>query len=159
MKKIILVAVCVVFALVTKAQTNTEELRYLQSMFGMEKKQVVAERMKLSETESAKFWTLYEEYELYRSEISDRRADNIQQYVKNYANITNAKADEILKNTFEINDELAKLWQKTYKTMSKEVSSVVAGQFIILEMYFEALGRQKLAEAIPNIGKNEPIEK
>ena len=159
MKKIIITAICTVFALVTKAQTNTEELRYLQSIFGMEKKQVVAERMKLSPAESAKFWTMYEEYELFRSEISDRRADNIQQYVKNFSNITEAKADEILKNTFETNDELAKLWQITYKTMSKELSAKIAGQFTYLEMYFEAIGRQKLAEAIPNIGKNEPVKK
>ena len=159
MKKIILLTICTVFALLTKAQTNTEELKYLQSIFGMEKKQVVAERMKLSPAESAKFWSLYEEYELYRSEISDRRADNIQQYVKNFSNITEAKADEILKNTFETNDELAKLWQKTYKTMSKELSAKIAGQFTYLEMYFEAIGRQKLAQAIPNIGKNEPVKK
>jgi len=65
MQKFILIAICAVFALATKAQTNTEELRYLQSMFGMEKKQVVAERMKLSEAESAKFWSMYEEYELF----------------------------------------------------------------------------------------------
>ena len=115
--------------------------------------------MKLSPAESAKFWTMYEEYELFRSEISDRRADNIQQYVKNFSNITEAKADEILKNTFETNDELAKLWQITYKTMSKELSAKIAGQFTYLEMYFEAIGRQKLAEAIPNIGKNEPVKK
>jgi len=64
-----------------------------------------------------------------------------------------------MKNTFEINDEIAKLWQKTYKSMSKELSAVKAGQFIYLEMYFEALGRQKLAETIPHIGTNEPLKK
>jgi len=159
MKKIILFAVCAFLGLVAKAQTNSEELRYLQSMFGMEKKQLVAERMKISTADSDKFWMLYDEYELFRSEISDRRADNIEQYVKNYSNITNAKADEILKNTFEINDELAKLWQKTYTKMSKDLSSVKAGQFIYLEMYFEALGREKLAEAIPHIGTKEPLKK
>ena len=159
MKKIILFAVCAFLGLVAKAQTNSEELRYLQSMFGMEKKQLVAERMKISTADSDKFWMLYDEYELFRSEISDRRADNIEQYVKNYSNITNTKADEILKNTFEINDELAKLWQKTYTKMSKDLSSVKAGQFIYLEMYFEALGREKLAEAIPHIGTKEPLKK
>jgi len=158
MKKIILVTICAVFALVTNAQNQSEDLKYLQNMFGMEKKQVVAERMKISQADSDKFWKLYEEYELFRSEISDKRADNIQQYVKNYANITSAKADELLKNTFVINDELNKLWQKTYKSMSKELSSVIAGQFIYLEMYFEAIGRQKLAESMPHIGVNEPIK-
>lgn len=159
MKKIILFAICAFFGLVAKAQTNSEELRYLQSMFGMEKKQLVAERMKISTADSEKFWKLYDEYELYRSEISDRRADNIQQYVKNYANLSEAKADELLKNTFVINEELSKLWQKTYTKMSKDLSSVKAGQFIYLEMYFEALGREKLAEAIPHIGTIEPLKK
>jgi uncharacterized protein YdcH (DUF465 family) len=159
MKKIILVAICALLAVVTKAQTQTEDLKYLQNMFGMEKKQVVAERMKISQADSEKFWKLYEEYELFRSEISDKRAENIQQYVKNYTNITEAKADELLKNTFEINDEIAKLWQKTYKTMAKELSAKIAGQFIYLEMYFEAIGRQKLAESIPHIGTTEPLKK
>jgi hypothetical protein len=159
MKKILLLAICAVFALVTKAQTQSEELRYLQNVFGMEKKQVVAERMKLSAADLDKFWKLYDEYELYRSEISDRRAANIEQYVKNYASLTEAKADELLKNTFQISDETSKLWQKTYAKMAKELSSVKAGQFIYLEMYFEALGREKLAEAIPHIGINEPVKK
>lgn len=159
MKKILLLAICAIFVVVTKAQTQSAELKYLQNVFGMEKKQVVAERMKLSPAESAKFWTLYDEYELYRSEISDRRAANIEQYVKNYTSLTDAKADELLKNTFQISDETSKLWQKTYDKMAKELSSVKAGQFIYLEMYFEALGREKLAETIPHIGTNEPIKK
>lgn len=159
MKKIFLLAICAVFAMVSKAQTNTEELKYLQNVFGMEKKQVIAERMKISQADSDKFWKLYDEYELYRSEISDRRANNIQQYVKNYSNITNSKVDEILNTTFQISEETTKLWQKTYKTMSKELSSVIAGQFIYLEMYIEALGREKLAEAIPHIGTVEPVKK
>ena len=159
MKRIILFAICVVFALATKAQTNIEELKYLQTVFGMEKKELVKERMKISEADAANFWKLYEEYELYRSEIIDRRGENIQQYTENYTNITDAKAAELLKNTFEINNELNKLWQKTYNTMAKELSPVKAGQFIYLEMYFEGLGRVKLSEAIPHIGAIEPIKK
>ena len=159
MKKILLLAICAVFAMVTKAQTQSEELKYLQNVFGMEKKQLIAERMKLSPADSDKFWKLYDEYELYRSEIADRRAANIEQYVKNYTNLTAAKADELLKNTFQISDETSKLWQKTYAKMAKEISSVKAGQFIYLEMYIEALGREKLAEAIPHIGINEPVKK
>ncbi len=159
MKRIILFAICVVFALATKAQTNIEELKYLQTVFGMEKKELVKERMKISEADAAKFWKLYDEYELYRSEIIDRRGENIQQYTENYTNITDAKAAELLKNTFEINNELNKLWQKTYNTMAKELSPVKAGQFIYLEMYFEGLGRVKLSEAIPHIGAIEPIKK
>ncbi len=155
MKKFILIAICAVLAIAVKAQTNIDELKYLQNMFGMEKKQLVAERMNISKADSAKFWSLYEDYELYRSEISDKRANNVQQYVDNFKNITNAKADEILKTTFEISNEQSKLWQKTYNTMSKALSPVIAGQFIYLEMYIEALGRERLSEIIPHIGEKK----
>jgi len=155
MKKIFLLATCAVLAMATKAQTNIDELKYLQNMFGMEKKQLVAERMNISKADSAKFWSLYEDYELYRSEISEKRANNVQQFADNYKNITNAKADEILKNTFEISNEQSKLWQRTYDTMSKALSPVIAGKFIYLEMYIEALGRERLSEIIPNIGNKK----
>jgi trehalose utilization protein len=155
MKKFILIAICAVLGLAVQAQTNIDELKYLQNMFGMEKKQLVAERMNISTADSAKFWSLYEDYELYRSEISEKRANNVQQYVDNYKNITNAKADEILKNTFEISSEQSKLWQKTYNTMSKALSPVIAGKFIYLEMYIEALGRERLSNIIPHIGEKK----
>jgi hypothetical protein len=159
MKKIILLAFCAVFAVAVNAQTNIDELKYLQDMFGMDKKHFVAERLQISKTDSAKFWSLYDEYELFRSEIAEKRAGNIQKYSDNYGKITNAQADEIVKKTFEINNEFSKLLQKTYNSMAKEVSAVKAGQFLYLELYFEALGREKLSEIIPHIGKTGTIMK
>ena len=38
MKKIILFAICAVFAMVSKAQSNTDELKYLQEVIGVKKK-------------------------------------------------------------------------------------------------------------------------
>lgn len=159
MKKIFLFAFCTLFALALKAQTNTEDLKYLQTMFGMDKKQFVAERMQISKADSAKFWSAYEEYELYRSEIGDKRGGNVQLYSQNYSTLTKAQADAIVKTAFEVNDEFIGLLQKTYKTMSKDVSAVKAGQFVFLEMYFEAVGRMKLAEIIPHIGEIPPLKK
>lgn len=159
MKKIFLFAFCTLFALALKAQTNTDDLKYLQTIFGMDKKQFVAERMQISKADSAKFWSAYEEYELYRSEIGDKRGGNVQLYSQNYSTLTKAQADAIVKTAFEVNDEFIGLLQKTYKTMSKDVSAVKAGQFVFLEMYFEAVGRMKLAEIIPHIGEIPPLKK
>lgn len=159
MKKLILIAICAVFALSTQAQTDIDELKYLQNMFGMEKKQLVAERMKISDADAAKFWKLYDEYELFRSEIVEKRANNIQQYAKSHLNITDDQANELLKTTFTLNTEINALWQKTYQSMAKELSPQQAGQFIYLEMYVEALGRMKLSEMLPHIGQPQPVQK
>jgi hypothetical protein len=159
MKKNILIIFCAVFALVAKAQTNSEDLKYLQGMFGMEKKQLVSDRMKISSADSEKFWKMYEEYELFRSEIAERRAENILQYINNFKSLSPEKVDEILTNTFEINDESGKLMQKTYKSMTKELSPLIAGQFYYVEMYVDALARVRMAEMLPHIGPAIPTQK
>ena len=159
MKKIFLLAISVVFALAAYSQTNIDELKYLQSMYGMDKKQFIAERMQITKADSAKFWSAYDEYELFRSEIADKRAGNVQQYSENYSTLTVAQTDALLKTTFEINNEFTKLLQRTYKTMSKDVSAIKAGQFVYLEMYVEAMGRLRLAELIPHIGQVPELKK
>ncbi len=153
MKKIFLFAICAGFALMAKAQTNMDELKYLQSMFGMDKKHFVAERMQISKADSTKFWALYEDYELFRSEISDKRGSNIQSYSDNYSKLTDKQANDIVITSLQVSDEFTKLLKKTYDKMATQVSAVKAGQFVYLEMYCEALGRIKLAEMIPHLNE------
>jgi hypothetical protein len=149
MKKIFLLAVCAVLAMVSQAQTNATELKYLQDVIGMKKKQYVEEHMKISEADAVKFWTMYDEYELFRSEIGEKRVENINEYAKNYGSLTNEKADELMKKSFVISNDLDKLLQKTYTKMAKELSPVIAVQFIEIELYVEALVRKAVTEQIP----------
>jgi len=150
MKKIILLAICAIFAMVSKAQTNTDELKYLQDVIGVKKKQYVEEHVKISPADAGKFWKLYDEYELFRSEIGEKRVDNINEYVTNYGKLTDAKADELMKRSFAVGGEMAALWQKTYTKMSKELTPVIASEFILVEMYLEAKVRQAVTEQAPN---------
>jgi hypothetical protein len=155
MKKIILFAICAVFAMVSKAQSNTDELKYLQDVIGVKKKQYVEEHVKINPADAAKFWKLYDEYELFRSEIGEKRVDNINEYVTNYGKLTNAKADELMKRSFAVSGEMAALWQKTYSKMAKELSPVTASEFILVEMYIEAKVRQAVTEQAPTFGKSK----
>jgi hypothetical protein len=152
MKKVILFAICAIFAMVSKAQTNTDELKYLQDVIGVKKKQYVEEHVKISPADAAKFWKLYDEYELFRSEIGEKRVDNINEYITNYGKLTNAKADELMNRSFAVGNEMAALWQKTYTKMSKELSPVLASEFILVEMFLEAKVRVAATEQAPNMG-------
>jgi hypothetical protein len=154
MKKIILFSICVVFALASKAQSSADEIQYLQGIIGMKKQQYVAEHMSLNKADSAKFWKIYDDYELYRSEIADKRLKNISQYVDNYGKLTNAKADELMKNSFAIMTDMDKLWQKTYTRLAKEISPVKAAEFIQIEMYVEALVRKTATDQLPSLLKS-----
>jgi len=47
MKKLILVAIIAVFAMASNAQSNKEEIDLMQSVYGMQKKDLIAKHMKL----------------------------------------------------------------------------------------------------------------
>jgi hypothetical protein len=155
MKKIYLLAICMVFAIASQAQSNTDEVAFLQSAYGMSKKQLVADHMKIAEAQSAEFWKLYDEYETARKEIGKKRADNIMLYANNYLGLTNEDANKIIKNSLSINSSFVKLWDKTYSKMSKAITPVKAAQFIQIEMYLENMVRSELASGIPIIGEFE----
>lgn len=153
MKKIILFAICIVFAVATKAQSNNDEVALVQSAFGMTKQQMVKDFMKLSDAESAKFWTIYDEYEAARKEMGKKRVANITAYADNYDKLSDDKATELMNKSFAIQAEFAKLQQKTFKKMSKEISPLRAAQFTMLESFIENSIRAEILDAIPLIGE------
>jgi hypothetical protein len=156
MKKIYLIAACLVLAFVSKAQSNTDEINFMQSTYGMQKKQLIALHMQVSKADSAKFWALYDAYEVTRKDIGKKRIANIEEYSKNYDKLTNEKTDALINTTLEVYNDFGKLWKDTYKKMAKEISPLTAGKFIQVEMYLESLVRNELSAEIPLIGEFEP---
>ncbi len=158
MKKFILVAIIAVFAIAAKAQSNAEEIALMQSVYGMQKKDLIAKHMKLEAGQADLFWQMYDEYEVAREAIGLERVKNIENYAEQYDNLTEVDADALMKVSFEVNTEFLKLWEKTYKKMAKSISSVNAAQFIQAEMFLEYMVRQELSMDIPLIGEFEVKE-
>jgi hypothetical protein len=153
MKKFILVAIIAVITFGAKAQSNKEEIDLMQSVYGMQKKDLISKHMKIEADKTDLFWKMYDEYEVARKAIGLKRVKNIELYAEKYENLTNVDADALMKASFEVNNDFIKLWEKTYKSMSKSISSVTAAQFIQAEMFFENMVRQELSMDIPLIGE------
>ncbi len=159
MKKVILFAICTLFAVNLKSQTNTDEIALIQSAYGMEKKQIIIQFMKLTEAENAGFWKIYDEYEAERKELCKKRAMNIIDYANNYAKLTDAKATELINSSIDFQISLSKLLKKTFGKLSKVMTPIRAAQFIQLENYLETMVRMELSDDIPLIVELEAAEK
>ncbi len=153
MKKILLSAVCILFAIAIRAQNPIDEVSILQGVYGLEKKILISDYMKLSDAESGKFWQIYDEYENIRKQIGKKRIENIVAYAKDYATLTDEVAAKIVKSSLANNYDFIKLQQKTFKKLAKALSPLKAAQFVQAEMYFENLIRLEIAEEIPFIGE------
>ena len=159
MKKFLLLAICATITLGARAQSTTDEIKLIQSSYGMDKKHLLVEHMKFTEAESAKFWPVYDKYETERQKLGKARIDNIMDYAKNYSMMTNEKSTELVMAALANQMAFTKLQEKTYKEMSAAITPLRAAQFIQLEVYLETLVRKAISDEIPLIHKVTETEK
>ncbi|MDH0673977.1 hypothetical protein N5D03_05450 [Empedobacter sp. GD03861] len=153
MRKFILSLVFALIALPLFSQTVKDEVAIFQNAFGIEKRTLIENYMKVDESKAAEFWKLYETYENSRRAIGLKRIQNITKYAENYENYTPESINAIMKNALDVQKEMTSLWGSTYKKMSKVITPVEAAKFIQAEMYFENTIRQALLEQVPLIGE------
>jgi len=154
MKKLLSIAI-ILFATSTMAfsQVQQEEIDYYQSVFGMEKKVVVANFIKLEEGDS--FWALYDEYEKERKELGQRQLELLLDYAKHYEALTDEKTDDLVKESMGIRKTSSSLINKYYKKVKKVKGSKVAAQFYQIENYFAIAIRAELYSDVPLVGELE----
>lgn len=146
-----LVALTFVFSV--NAQSNKEETEFMQSIFGMEKKAIVAEFLKIESTNP--FWVLYDEYETKRKELGKKRIDVLSEYVENYDKLTDAKYDEVVASMISLRKSNDNLVDTYYKKIKKASGPKIAAQFFQLENYFLSEIRSAVMQEIPYIGEFE----
>jgi hypothetical protein len=151
MKNFLIIALFAIGTATSYSQRATDEVTLLQSVYGMQKRDIVAKYMEVSGAQATTFWTLYEEYEVARKAIGTKRANNIMEYAKNYENITDENVAKMVKASFDVNKEFNALWEKTYKKMAKALGAKTAAKFYQLELYLETMVRSELSENIPMI--------
>lgn len=133
------------------AQSNNEEVDLMQAVFGMDKKEMVAEFLQLDE--ASPFWGVYDEYETGRKELGQQRIDWIMKYAENYANLSDEDIEAYMKEMMTIKNKTDKLID-TYYGKVKKVSGVkVAAQFYEFENYILCAIRLEIMSSIPFFGE------
>lgn len=141
------------FPAIVSAQMSNDEIAMLQSLYGMNKRDLVTKYMKFTPAQDSVFWPVYDAYEAERKQLGETRIRLIEDYAKNYTSFTNEKADELVKKNIELEISSTKLLEKYYGKMKKEVGSLRAAQFIQLENYLNNVIKTEIQSEIPFIGE------
>jgi len=149
-----IVALLMLLASSSFAQSNQTEVKIFQEAFGLEKKAAIANFMKLDESAAA-FWKIYDEYEFERKKIGSERIEIISDYAKNYTNLSEEKILELYKRTQAVKKSFDKLQTTYFKKMKREIGTSKAAQFWQLEGYFNSLIQANIYTQIPFIGENK----
>ncbi|WP_430812278.1 MULTISPECIES: hypothetical protein [unclassified Carboxylicivirga] len=131
------------------AQSAKEEMDYIQSIFGMEKKALVAEVVLPDEATKSAFWTLYDSYETKRKELGQKRLELLMTYSEKYEDLTDKQAAHFLKQALTIKQQHDKLLNTYVKKVNKASGPVTAMRFHQVEMYILSEIRLALAGGLP----------
>ncbi len=149
MKKLLLIFSALMMIGIANAQSNKEEVDYIQSLFGMQKKAMVTDFMNLNGAKADAFWKLYDEYEVTRKDLGKKRIDLLTQYVNNYNSIAPETADKWMNDVIKQSQANDNLLLTYYKKVKKATDPVTALKFWHIESYILTSIRQTILSEIP----------
>ena len=152
MKKLLAFAV-ICLPLFSFAQSNKEDIDLIQSIYGKEKKTIVADLIKLEGAQKDAFWKLYDEYEGKRKTLGQKRVALLEKYAANYGSMDDATTSSLIKETVSLGAETDKLIATYHKKIEKVAGAKPAAQFYQLEVYLLSAIRTAIFENIPFIGE------
>src|SRR5262245_41373931 len=125
MKKILsLMIISLSFIVFASAQQN--EYEYIKTQFHSDKKTLLMNYLKLSDSSAAKIWNIYNNYEKERGALADSRFANLKVYADQYKNMTDEQADKMIHSFFENNAKQQSIEKKYYSQVKKALGAKTA---------------------------------
>lgn len=152
MKKVLLIAALFV-SFAGFAQSNKEDVDFIQSIYGKEKKAVVAEFVQLEGAQKDAFWKIYDEYETERKELGKQRVALLERYANSYATLDDPTTDKLMKDMMALGLKTDKLMNTYYSKLKKASGVKAAAQFLQIEAYLLSVVRATIFESIPLVGE------
>lgn len=150
----ILFALAVLFAAPARAQTKTQStgnkpaaspeaatqkknlqayVDLLRSNVRQQKAEIMGSVMALSAADAAKFWPIYSDYDTELAKLNDQRVENIKEYARDYDQMTDEKADELVQKAVAFQKQRAELVAKTYDRVKQALGGITAARFAQVE--------------------------
>ena len=150
MKSIICGCVALSLALVPEAGlAQTSEADLTPSLLQTGKKVIVAQNMGLTEEEAEAFWPLYNEYQEEIQRINDRLAKLIEDFTREYAELSDERAIEMLNERLTNVEDRMKARRSYFKRFQKILPGKKLARYYQVENTIQAYVEFDLARNVP----------
>jgi hypothetical protein len=147
------IALAAVTASTAVAQENLMQM--VRSDIRAEAQQLTTIGMALSEADAQKFWPIYREYELERSQWVDTRIAMIRSYAENFETMTDEKAAELSDTAFKLLHGRVGLQQKYYALFAEAVGATAALRWVQVEHQLNLVLDVQFAAEVPLVFKTD----
>ena len=112
---------------------SDQDLNLLRQDLRSKRKQLIAANLKLSDTDAAKFWPVYDQYVTELIAINDKKFGLIQEYADNWGKLTNDQSLLFARNWLEMDIATAQLRQKYVPIVAKVLDGKKTATFFQLD--------------------------
>jgi hypothetical protein len=116
-----------------------------------QKANIVGQVMQFDADEAAKFWPIYKEYDGELARIGDSKLAMIKKYAENYETMTDAVADQLIRDAIQIDRQRHDLLVKYYGRMKDALGGISAARFLQVENQVLMLIDLQIASSLPVI--------
>ena len=114
-----------------------------------QKAEIMGAVMVLSADDAAKFWPIYSDYDAELSKLNNLRVENIKDYARNYSQMTDDKADELIQKSLAYQKQRAELFAKTYDRVKQALGGTTAARFAQVEQQLLLLIDLQITSSLP----------
>ena len=130
---------------------NIEWSDLLKRNVQKESKKLIEQNLELTNQQAKVFWPIYEEYDAALLEVTNERLKNISDYMLNYKDLDDAKAESLLRKALELDQKKINIQTEYYNKLISVLPSTLVGKFFQLDQYIELLIQLQRSENIPLI--------
>jgi len=129
-----------------------EYIALLRKDVRADKAKLMGAMMQLEADQAAKFWPIYKEYEDELGTVNDLRVANILEYARTYTQMTDDKADELVRNAIEFQKQRQELLAKYYGKMKEALGGITAARFLQIEHQLLLIIDLQIDSELPVVG-------
>jgi hypothetical protein len=150
----VMVAMVAMLGAVAVAQENPPSQKQLDiAAISAQRKAVVGANMKLTPEEAKAFWPLYNQYESAMDKVDKRHAQEINDYAKNYQNLTDAQANQKLDAVLQVNQDRVDVQKEYVPKFRAALPGITVTRFFQVDNKLHALVQCQIAQLVPLASK------
>ncbi len=140
------------------AQANKikdQDIEMLRANLRSQRKQIMAENMTLTADEATQFWPIFDQYRREAIKPNDERWAVIKDYAANYNTMTDAQAQDYMKRSTAVDQQLLALRMKYVPIFEKVISAKKTALWYQIDRHIDLLINLQLSSQIPMVNTSK----
>jgi Spy/CpxP family protein refolding chaperone len=130
---------------------NDQDIEMLRKDIRAQRKQITAQNMNLTAEEATKFWPIFEQYRQEAIKPNDERWAVIKDYAANYNTMTDAQAQDYIKRSTAVDQQLLALRMKYVPVFEKVISPKKTALWHQIDRRIDLLINLQFSSLIPMV--------